>query len=184
VVFGPKRHNRRSIRLCGYDYAQAGAYFVTIVTQGRECLFGQVVGGEMRLNDAGRMMWDEWKALGQRFPSVELDEFVVMPNHIHGIVRIVEASVVDAHDGATTRGATTRDAPTSDAHDGAITNGATTRDAPTLGDIVGAFKSITTNEYIRGVKTLGWISFPGRLWQRNYYEHIVRDGASLDRILR
>jgi REP element-mobilizing transposase RayT len=53
-----------------------------------------------------------------------------------------------------------------------------------LGDVVGAFKSITTNEYIRGVKTLGWISFPGRLWQRNYYEHIVRDGASLDRILR
>jgi REP element-mobilizing transposase RayT len=53
-----------------------------------------------------------------------------------------------------------------------------------LGDVVGAFKSITTNEYIRGVKTLGWISFPGRLWQRNYYEHIIRDGASLDRIRR
>jgi len=151
-VFDPKKHHRRSIRLPGYDCAQAGAYFITIVAQGRECLFGQVVSGEMRLNDAGRMTWGEWRALGDRFPAVELDEFVVMPNHIHGIVRIVD--------------------------------GATTRDAPTLGDIVGAFKSINTNEYIRSVKTLGWKSVPGRLWQRNYYEHVIRDGASLDRIRR
>ena len=99
MVFDPKKHHRRSIRLPGYDCAQAGAYFITIVAQGRECLFGQVVSGEMRLNDAGRMTWGEWRALGDRFPAVELDEFVVMPNHVHGIVRIVD-------------GATTRDAPT------------------------------------------------------------------------
>ena len=100
MTFYPTRHHRRSIRLRGYDYARAGAYFITIVTEGRECLFGQVAGGEMRLNDAGRMLWDEWKALAHRFPSVELDEFVVMPNHVHGIVRIVGASLVDAHDGS------------------------------------------------------------------------------------
>ena len=169
--FDPDKHHRRSIRLRGYDYAQAGAYFITIVAQGRECLLGQVVNDEMQLNDAGRMIWDEWQALAHRFPAVELDQFVVMPNHVHGIVRIVGASLVDAHDGMTTT-------------EGATTRRATTRVAPTLGDIVGAFKSITTNEYIRGVKTLGWQSFPGRLWQRNYYEHIIRDDASLNRIRR
>jgi len=171
VRFDPDKHHRRSIRLRGYDYAQAGAYFITIVAQGRECLLGQVVNDEMQLNDAGRMIWDEWQALAHRFPAVELDQFVVMPNHVHGIVRIVGASLVDAHDGMTTT-------------EGATTRRATTRVAPTLGDIVGAFKSITTNEYIRGVKTLGWQSFPGRLWQRNYYEHIIRDDASLNRIRR
>jgi len=88
MPYDPTRHHRRSIRLKGYDYSQAGAYFVTICTQDRACLFGKVVNGEMRLNDAGRMVLAEWNMLPERFPHVVLDAFVVMPNHVHGIVVI------------------------------------------------------------------------------------------------
>lgn len=193
--------NRRSIRLKGYDYSQAGAYFITIVTQDRKHLFGEVINGEMLLNEAGRMILAEWEALPQRFPTVEIDAFVVMPNHVHGIIVIVAADNVVAGvgagvavdvgaglvpalvpgattDGAITNGATTDGATTH----GATTHGATTRVAPTVGDIVGAFKSITTVSYTRRVKRSGWPPFPGRLWQRNYYEHIIRNDESLNHI--
>jgi hypothetical protein len=80
------RHHRRSIRLKGYDYSLAGAYFVTISTQDRVCVFGDVVAGVIRLNEAGRMVSTEWDTLPAWFPGVDLDAFVVMPNHIHGII--------------------------------------------------------------------------------------------------
>src|SRR6266508_2866850 len=86
------RH-RRSIRLKGYDYKQAGAYFVTVCTQTRACFFGDVVDGEMRLNDAGRMVEHWWFELNGKFPAVETDEFVIMPNHLHGIV-IITGTIV------------------------------------------------------------------------------------------
>jgi REP element-mobilizing transposase RayT len=195
------------MRLKGYDYSQAGAYFVTICTQGRACLFGEVVDGEMRLNDAGRMVVAEWERLPALFPNVVLDAFVVMPNHIHGIVILTDPAD-DATDGATAIGATISGATTG----GAATGGATTRvapttagddatpvgaglvpapstpalstPAPTLGDVIGAFKSRVTVEYIRGVKTFGWTPFDRRLWQRNYYEHIIRNEETLNCIRR
>jgi putative transposase len=264
--FDPERHRRRSMRLKGYDYSQAGAYFVTICTQGRACLFGEVVEGEMRLNDAGRMVVAEWERLPALFPNVVLDAFVVMPNHIHGIVILTDPAD-DATDGATAIGATISGATTGRATiSGATTGGATTRvapttagddatpvgaglvpalstmagddatpvgaglvpapstpaqsvptpsvpapstpaqsvpapsvpvpstpapstpapstPAPTLGDVIGAFKSRVTVEYIRGVKTFGWTPFDRRLWQRNYYEHIIRNEEALNRIRR
>ena len=95
----PEIHRRRSLRLKGYDYTQAGAYFVTITIQGRLCLFGEVVSEEMRLNEAGVMAYKVWAALPHRFPVIEIDAFVVMPNHLHGIIiinRPVGASLVDA----------------------------------------------------------------------------------------
>ena len=166
---------RRSLRLQGYDYAQAGAYFVTLCTQGRECLFGEIMDGKMLLNDAGRMVNEEWHALPQRFPTVELDAFVVMPNHVHGIIVIASSGNNPAPVGAglvpARNGATTRVAPTLG-----------DRVAPTLGDMVGAFKSRVTVKYVHGVKSNGWLSCHGRVWQRNYYEHIIRDEASLHRI--
>ena len=76
---------RRSTRLPDYDYTSAGAYFVTLVTQGRECLFGEVMDGEMVLNEWGRLAKNEWWRLGQRFDQVSIDETIIMPNHIHGI---------------------------------------------------------------------------------------------------
>jgi len=159
MPYDPNRHHRRSIRLKGYDYSQAGAYFITLCIQDRACLFGRVMNGEMRLNDAGRMVLAEWNRLPERFPRVVLDAFVVMPNHVHGILVIT--------DPAPTVGATV---------------GATLVVAPTVGNIIGAFKSRVTVEYIRGVKTSGWPSFRGRLWQRNYYEHIIRNERALNAI--
>ncbi|HWP60686.1 MAG TPA: transposase [Candidatus Acidoferrales bacterium] len=147
----------------GYDYSQPGAYFVTIVTEDRACLFGEVADGEMRSNEAGRMVAAEWEMLQERFTDVELDAFVVMPNHVHGIIVIatpppVGAGLVPAHDRATARVALS------------------------VGDVVGAFKSRVTVEYTRGAKTSGWPPFRGHVWQRNYFEHIIRNEESLNRI--
>ena len=171
MSYNPDIRRRRPIRLKGYDYSRTGAYFVTIVTQDRTCCFGDVTGEEMCLNDAGRMACRVWESLPLRFPGIEIDAFVVMPNHIHGII-IVGASLVGAQDPGDVRppeaGATTRVAPTG----GHVT----------LGNVVGAYKSLTTMEYARGVKTHSWPPFNGRLWQRNYYEHVVRDDESLKRI--
>ncbi|MGH7963319.1 MAG: hypothetical protein ACRERD_16110, partial [Candidatus Binatia bacterium] len=92
MKFDPARHHRRSLRLQGYDYAQAGAYFATICTQQRECVFGKIAAGEMRLNEAGRMVERWWAKLTEKFPSVETDAFIIMPNHMHGIVVLVGAA--------------------------------------------------------------------------------------------
>jgi hypothetical protein len=102
MTYQPDLHRRRSLRLQGYDYAQAGAYFLTLCTQDRECLFGEIVDREMRLNDEGRVVADEWFKTAQIREHVFLNavEFVVMPNHVHGILWIVDV------------GATRRVAPT------------------------------------------------------------------------
>lgn len=184
--YDPQIHHRRSIRLAGYDYSQSGAYFVTVCTQGRQTLFGTVADGMMEPNDAGRMIQAAWDGLPQRFPGLELDAFIVMPNHVHGIIVIPVADDATGDMGANDVGAGLVPAPcaptTTGATTGATTGGATTRVAPTLGDVVGAFKSWTTVLYARGVRGAGWVSFDGRLWQRNYYEHIIRNEAELDRI--
>ena len=173
MQFDPDKHHRRSIRLQGYDYAQAGAYFVTICAQNWECLFGAIVDGEMRMNDAGKMIARWWEELSHKFPSVELDVFAAMPNHFHGIVVITDMSVgADLRVCPDSQGAH----PEQGAHPGAP------RQRTTLGEIVQWFKTMTTNEYIRGVKQNGWTPFPSKLWQRNYYEHIIRNENDLDRI--
>jgi len=157
-----EKHHRRSIHLKGYDYKQAGAYFVTICAQNRVSLFGAVADGEVQLNDAGRMIEHWWFELNRKFFTVETDEFVVMPNHFHGIVVIAGVTV----------GADLRVGPNSEgAHVGAP-----------LPTIVQWFKTMTTNDYMRGVKTQGWPPFHGKLWQRNYYEHVIREDESLNRI--
>ena len=166
--------SRRSIRLDSYDYSQSGAYFLTICTQNRGCVFGEIVEGEMEPNDAGGMVQARWDELATRFADLELDEFVVMPNHVHGII-FVGAPLVGALPGV----------DPSETNDAAKRAG--TRPAPTftktiLGDVVGAFKSITTHDYVIGVKQRCWPPFPGKLWQRNYYEHIIRNDGSLKHI--
>jgi len=177
MPFDPFKHHRRSIRLKGYDYSQAGAYFVTICTQNRESLFGEIANGEMQLNDGGTMIVRWWDELSNKFPTFEPDAFVVMPNHIHCIV----VTTNDDDDvGATLRG---RPAPdwrgrpdAGQPHRAAPTN------KSTLGDIMDWFKTMATNEYIRGVKQLGWKPFYKKVLQRNYYEHIVRNERELNAI--
>jgi len=159
-TFHPDIHHRRSIRLRNYDYSQAGAYFITLCTQKRECLFGAVVCDGMRLNDAGCIVQDIWNALPGHYPCVELDCFVVMPNHIHGIVVLNGAGarfIAPDHDGATNSGAMNR--------------------APTLGEITRAFKARCTHGINQLRKTQG-----ASIWQRNYYEHIIRSEPSLQEI--
>src|SRR5437879_3537657 len=86
MKYDPDAHHRRSLRLKGYDYSQAGAYFLTICVQDRECLFGEVANDELQLNDAGQMVERWWAELQNKFPPVEIDEYIIMPNHLHGII--------------------------------------------------------------------------------------------------
>jgi len=173
--YDPNIHHRRSIRIPGYDYSQDGWYFVTICTQSRKDMFGEIVKDQMRLNNAGFMVKAWWQKVTGKFPSVQTDEYVVMPNHFHGIINIV--------------GATLCGRPDADMADGKLAQthnklGQSHRIAPTLGDIVNWFKTMTTNQYIRDVKQNGWPRFSGKLWQRNYYEHIIRDEDELNRFRR
>jgi REP element-mobilizing transposase RayT len=173
---------RRSIRLKDWDYSHTGMYFVTICAQNRVCLFGDVVNEDMWLNAAGQMVEKWWSELNHKFPTVQTDQFVVMPNHVHGIIAIVGADLrvcppvlrVCADDDQSNTGK----------HIGLPqqTHDPGTHIGVPLPRIVQWFKTMTTNEYIRGVKQFGWPRFDRRLWQRNYYEHIVRNDNELNRI--
>ncbi|XGB43143.1 MAG: hypothetical protein LVS60_04975 [Nodosilinea sp. LVE1205-7] len=89
MKYNPDIHHRRSIRLKGYDYSQNGLYFVTICTQNRHHLFGTITNGQMALNPMGEIVHDEWFKTASMRPNIRLHEFIVMPNHIHGIIEII-----------------------------------------------------------------------------------------------
>lgn len=154
-----EQHRRRSIRLRNYDYRQPGAYFVTIVLQNRRRLFGFIVDRQFHANAAGAMVAACWLRLPDQFPTVLPGTFVVMPDHMHGIIFINPVK--------------TNNTPIADVP---------AQNSVTLGAIVQWFKATTTNAYIRGVRDQGWPAFDRRLWQRNYYEHIIRNTAELQRI--
>ena len=186
MTYNPAIHHRRSIRLKGYDYAQAGAYFITICCDNRLCRFGEIAVGAglapapgtpngqyghpdlghpqgdaptCALNEYGQIAYDEWVKLPERFPGIELDAFQIMPNHMHGIIilnDVVGAGLAPALDSP--------NAPTN----------------PTIGDVVGAYKSLVTNRCLEIYKTKN--KMMGRLWQRNYYEHIIRTNQSYQHI--
>jgi putative transposase len=157
-------HHRRSIRLKDYDYSQAGAYFVTICTKDRECLFGEIKGVEERLNDAGSMVERWWQKIPYKFSSIDIDRYIIMPNHFHGIITILWEDPCGCPDVKCNR-----------TGEGAHTG------AP-LQKIIQWFKTMTTNEYINGVEKHNWPRFNGKLWQRNYYEHIIRSETELNKI--
>lgn len=166
-----EKRQRRSIRLRGYDYAQTGAYFITIVTKDRLCLFGDVVGGEMRLNERGPIVQTVWEELPDHYLSVQCDAFVVMPNHIHGIITL-------ANNGATGKsdvGAGFK--PARGVAVGPHSARAGLKPAPTLSEVVRAFKTFSARRIneMRGSPGIA-------VWQRNYYEHVVRSDNELDRI--
>ena len=147
------RQNRRSIRLPGYDYSRNGAYFVTICTQNRACLFGTIVDGEMRLNQFGEIVADTWNWLRDQYNYVVLDQWVIMPNHLHGIIVINNVC----------RGGS-QTAPTVGA-------------PKPLGRLIGAFKTVST-KHINQLRNT-----PGvKIWQRNYWEHIIHNDDELNRI--
>ena len=149
---------RRSLRLPGYDYAQTGAYFVTICTRGRVCFLGDVVDGEVRLSEFGRLANSVWLELPRHYPHVRLDAWVVMPNHVHGIVMLKLTDDVV--------GAGLKPAPTGRRRHG-------------IPEVVRAFKTYSAR-CINAARGATGTPF----WQRNYYEHVIRDEESLDRIRR
>lgn len=148
---GRHPHPRRSLRLRHYDYAQAGAYFVTVCAYDRRCLFGDIVDGAMRLNDVGRIIADEWHKSARIRAEIELDTWVIMPNHFHGIAIITHRS----------------DRPV-----------APTGPPPrSIGALMAGFKSASTKRINAARGTPG-----ARVWQRNYYDHVIRNEADLHRI--
>ncbi len=273
-IYDPTIHHRRSIRLKGYDYAQAGLYFITVCVQNNACLFGKIQNGAIILNDAGKMVERWYAELENKYPDKRCHEMVVMPNHFHCIIENIwdgcdmrmdargaemdDNTLLDAHNtqwgahvGAPLRGRPTTPpatddrgrpttppnivervhpatdergrpttSPATDEHGRPITHpAADDRGRPTtppdivepgspinnennnaiagqhaiygyenkkyhatIGKVMDWFKTMTTNEYIRGVKNFGWPPFDKKLWQRNYYEHIIRDEQSYQRI--
>lgn len=174
MAFNPEVHHRGSIRLKGHDYSRAGAYFITICVKNRECLFGDIVNREMRLNDVGRMVQTVWDEIPKCYPGINNDVFQIMPNHVHAVVIV---------------GAGPCACPVSDIGRPREIGqpqgiGQPRGVAPTLSlpDVVHRFKTMTTKRYIDGVKYYNWPMFPGKLWQRNYYEHIVRNENELKQI--
>jgi REP element-mobilizing transposase RayT len=168
MSYDPERHHRRTIRLPEYEYAW-GAYFVTMCTHERQCLFGGIVGEQMVLSQIGVIVEEEWQKSAEIRAEIVLDEWVVMPNHVHGIVIITEQGREDRHIGISNsdRGATPR-APTG--------RGMGNR-PESLSSFVGGFKTGTTArvDQLRGVQGIP-------VWQRNYYERVIRNERELDAI--
>ena len=149
-----KRRHRRSLRLEGYDYSQAGVYFVTICTKGHETIFGEIDEGIIRLSPAGEIVEACWKDLPSHYPNVDLDAFVVMPNHIHGIIMISVGAI----------------------HELPLCQQANHR-RMLLPRVVGYVKMNTAKRINQSRRITG---IP--VWQRNYYEHVIRNEQSLNSI--
>lgn len=182
MPYNPKIHRRRSIRLPNYDYSRSGAYFVTICVQGRSCLFGHVTDGEMQLNDAGVMLNRWYNELMRKFDDIACDAWVCMPNHVHFIV--INTGHACSHNDSVGADLCVRPAVHTrlDMGEHVVSAEMGEHIGSPLRRVVQWFKTMSTNEYIRSVKQHGWLPFSGRLWQRNYWEHIVRDEAELNRI--
>jgi putative transposase len=168
MPFDPQKHHRRSIRLKGYDYAQPGAYFITICTYQRQCWFGDIRDGRMHLNQIGKIVAQEWVRSSEIRPGIKLDEWVIMPNHLHGIVIIAEietdATNVGAHSCAPLHISASHPSPPH-------------RQPRSLSSFVAQFKATVTKR-INIIRQTAHIP----IWQRNYHEKILRDEASLNPI--
>ena len=166
---------RKQTRLTGYDYSLPGSDYVNVCTQERKNILGKIVNEEMKLNKIGRIINQWWQKLPEKFTNVSLGEYIIMPNHLHGIVVINK------------NGRTHGSAPTKKENVNFIVGVDPCVDPspgrpPSLGEIIQWFKAMTTNRYIRGVKNNHWPSFNKRLWQRGFYEHIIRNEEELAKI--
>jgi putative transposase len=151
----PTKRSRRSIRLKEFDYSQPGSYFVTIVIHERRCLFGNVLEGQVTLSSSGIIVCEILQGISERFSNVSVDMFVVMPNHLHVILNVGAQFIAPADGVGRPESAMNR--------------------VPTLGQIIRTLKAASTQR-IRQTSDSGFA------WQRNYYEHVIRDEESLNRI--
>ena len=160
--------HRHSMRLKDFDYSQAGAFFVTICTKNRQCLFGKIHQGLMELNASGRVAAAQWLRLPNRFSGLELGEWIVMPNHIHGILVITGKGEASRHQSFASPEPIIKDASP------LRPNGT----APgSVGAIIQIFKSVTSRKISTQIE-----NFKGSVWQRNYYEHVIRNESELHAI--
>jgi len=156
-MYNPNIHKRRSIRLKGYDYSQEGYYFITICTQGKIKVLSNIVGAgpvsaqKTKLTYTGKLIQKAYLNLENEFPNIKLHNYVIMPNHVHGIIEIQKW--------------------------------ADTGPAPTIGDIICSFKTRTTCNILKEIKQGKIQHFDKRIWQRNYYEHIIRNEKELYAII-
>lgn len=170
--FDPQRHHRHSIRLKEYDYTQPGGYFVTIVTYQRDLLFGEIVNEEMLLNKYGMVAKQQWEKLSKRYPHIVLGMFVIMPNHMHGVIQIIDENRRGtAEDVNNFDDQSTRRAPTHEQFQKPVKGSIPT--------IVRSYKSAVAYRInlMRGIDGIP-------VWQRNYYEHVIRNHEDWDRIHR
>ncbi|AFZ56567.1 transposase [Anabaena cylindrica FACHB-243] len=206
MPYNPEIHHRRSIRLKEYNYTQIGAYFVTICTYQRNCLFGEIVDGEMKLNTNGEIAKGCWLSLPRHFQNVELDEFVIMPNHLHGIIILVKSAALAKQDFSQSFSEAVGEAlakqdfsqsfsaaegeALANLNDQQQPNLSSQCFAPTgekikingtkpqsLAAIIQNYKSVSTRQINRINKDKGNV-----IWQRNYYEHIIRNEEALNNI--
>jgi putative transposase len=205
------QNQRKSIRLENYDYSSSGAYFVTICTQTRDVnWFGHITQDGMQLNDAGQMILETWNELPNRF-DIQLDTLMIMPDHIHGIIILPDRNEINimrqgddkhrpyentpiARMGAPyVRPVTNENTPITRRGEPCVRpvindNLANHQKQPiqgtqehSLGRVVQAFKSLTTNAYIRGVRGLGWLPFEKRFWERSFFDSIIRDEVHFEK---
>ncbi|WP_339715661.1 transposase [Cyclobacterium amurskyense] len=187
--YNPNIHHRRSFRLKGYDYSQAGLYFITICFQSRISRFGEVIIGEMILNECGEIAHNEWLNTPKIRTNVELGEFVIMPNHIHGIIEIHDRGELNSPVTKELNSPATKEShsPVSkESHERKGVCNTPPYPIPqqpqppkspsnNIGAIVRGYKSSVTRQ-------IGLLGIKGKLWQRNYYEHIIRDEKAFQNI--
>ena len=166
MKYNPEKHHRRSIRLKGFDYSQPGIYFVTICTYGHTCIFGEINGYKTVLNEFGKIAKTEWLKTSSVRNNIKLDEYIIMPNHMHGIIRITDGCV-GAHCNVPLQRGNVR--PQTEQF------GKSTRNS--IPTIVKLFKSTVTRQINQLRNTPG---FP--VWQRNYFDHVIRNEQELYRI--
>lgn len=195
MEYDPQKHHRRSIRLKGYDYTQVGAYFITICTWQKECLFGEVIDGKMELNRYGEVIQYNWFDLMRRYSDIRLDSFIIMPNHLHGIILLIGDRKNSCVIGSNSEISSTTDLrgvgaglesssvektkifgePAPTVHgDNAKSKSAKCCGLP---EIIQGFKTSSATRINQLRRTTG---VP--VWQRNYYEHIIRDDLALQNI--
>lgn len=189
MTYNPKIHNRKRMRIEGYDYSKPSKHFITICCQNRVCLFGEIVDGKMILNDSGKMVEKWYFEIQNKYPDKRCLEMVIMPNHFHCVIENVDeryAQIRDVHTGTSLCGRPERWIPEF---------GIPERERPeneyglhnkkynaTIPDAMDWFKTMTTNEYIRGVKNHNWKRFDKKLWQRSYHDRIINDDFAYMRI--
>lgn len=173
--YNPHIHHRRSIRLIGYDYSQAGLYFITICVKNRECLFGEIIDGEMNLNDAGKIANQCWLEIPNHFPDTILHEHIIMPNHVHGIVELVGAKNFSPENADTPCEIVNTPPDISNNINGAKNFSPLRSPSKTIGSVVRGFK-IGVTKWMRHNTDIYDV------WQRDYYEHIIRNEQSYQTI--